>query len=258
MTNDNIKFKDIYEKLYYSYLAYYDKIWDNKTYASESSKLKTIIRVMRLSGLRGIDFYGILKAEGYKPYTIKALVQRAASLYRHGQEQKFLSTFNNPMYDLLVKSPQLFRNAYKPERLKLDFDEALTRIKTIEDEATREMCLALLKSGLRIHEAYKVNYVTASVIGKGDKERFTAFTFPAHLEMPSEYRVRTELKKLGLKPHSLRKLLATKLSRSDLRHADIMKIMGWSSIETASKYFQSLNEEQLKQKMKEITENEQT
>ena len=116
--------------------------------------------------------------------------------------------------------------------------------------------MALLKSGLRIHEAYKVNYETSSVIGKGDKERFTAFSFPKHLQMPSEYHVRGALQKLGLKPHSLRKLLATKLSRSDLRHADIMQVMGWSSIATASKYFQSLNEEQLKQKMKEIVDNE--
>lgn len=256
MTHDKIKFQDRYEELYYSYLSYHDRIWDDKTYASESSKLKTIIRVMRTTGLRGIDFYAALKAEGYKPYTIKAFVQRAASMYRHGQEAKIVDAFNNPYNDLLARSPQLFRNAYKPERLKLNFDEALTRIKSIEDEAMREMCLALLKSGLRIHEAYKVNYETSSVVGKGDKERFTAFSFPAHLKMPSEYQVRTALAKIGLKPHSLRKLLATKLSRSDLRHADIMQVMGWSSIETASKYFQPLNEEQLKQKMKEITDNE--
>lgn len=256
MKAKQIKFEDRYEELYYSYLTYHDRIWDDKTYASESSKLKTIVRIMRISGLRGVDFYGQLKAEGYKPYTIKAFVQRAASLYKHGQEQKIVDAFSNPFSDLLARSPQLFRNAYKPERLKMDFDEAQRRIKTIEDEALREMCMALLKSGLRIHEAYKVNYETSSVIGKGDKERFTAFSFPKHLEMPSEYHVRGALQKLGLKPHSLRKLLATKLSRSDLRHADIMQVMGWSSIATASKYFQPLNEEQLKQKMKEITDNE--
>jgi integrase len=102
---------------------------------------------------------------------------------------------------------------------------------------------------------YLVNKETSSVIGKGNKERFTTFAFPEHLELPSEWQVRTALKKIGLKPHSLRKLLATKLSRnSDIKNQDILAIMGWSSLETANKYLQPLNEQQLKQKMKEILE----
>lgn len=254
MELDKIKFEDIYEKLYYSYLNYYDKIWDNKTYESEKSRLKTVIRVMRISGFRGIDFYNQLKIEGYKPYTIKKLVQRAAALYKHGQDQGFLSKFNNPMQDIITRSPQLFRNAYKAERLKLDYDEAKNRILTIANEDVREFCMQLLKTGLRIHEAYIVNQSTSSVIGKGDKERFTTFEWPANKEMPSEATVRRALAKIGLKPHSLRKLLATKLSReSSFSAQDIMTIMGWSSIETASKYYQPLKEETLKQKMKEIT-----
>lgn len=248
-----MKHTDKYEQMYYEYLSYHDSVWNDKTYASESSKLKTIIRAMRKSGLNGVAFYEALKEEGYKPYTIKSLSQRAGAVYAFAQTKGIVSNFNNPFKDLLIRHPHLFRNAYKPERLKLDFDEARKRIETIPNETIKLFCLALLTSGLRIHEAYLVNTETASVVGKGGKERFTSFLFPAHLTMPSEYQVRTALAKIGLKPHSLRKLLATKLSRSDLRHADIMTIMGWSSIETAQKYFQPLNEEELKRKMKEIT-----
>ena len=64
--------------------------------------------------------------------------------------------------------------------------------------------------------------------------------------------VRKELAKIGLKPHSLRKLLATKLSRSNMTYTDICAIFGWSSLATAQKYLQPLKEDQLKQKMKEI------
>jgi integrase len=250
-----MNFKNKYEELYYAYLTHNDKMWDDSTYKSESSRLKTIVSVLEVSGFRGQDFYAELKRQGYKPYTIKVMVQRAAAMYSHGQKLKIVSAFNNPFFDLLASAPQLFRNAYKAERLKLDFDEAMKRVLTIPQENVREACISLLKSGLRIHEMYLVNKETSSVIGKGNKERFTTFAFPEHLELPSEWQVRTALKKIGLKPHSLRKLLATKLSRnSDIKNQDILAIMGWSSLETANKYLQPLNEQQLKQKMKEILE----
>lgn len=250
--NINVKFQDKYEELYYRYLEAKDGYWDGATYNSESSKLKTIVRVLRKSGLRGISFYQELKAEGYKPYTIKSLTQRAASMYEWAIKNQVASTHTNPFADLLVSSPHLFRNAYKAERLKLDFDEAAQRIMSIPQENVRECCLSMLRSGLRIHEVFIVNKETNSVIGKGNKERFTVWAFPAHLQLPSAAQVRYALKKIGLKPHSLRKLLATKLARSDMRHMDIMALMGWSSMETATKYIQPMNEDKLKSKLEEI------
>ena len=248
-----MRYIDKYDELVYKYLEAHDPTWTDKTYATESAKLKTISRVLRISGLRGIAFYQQLKAESYHPYTIKALVTRAASLIAWGikhQVQGFgpLNTFE----DLLMSSPQLFRNVYKAERLKIGFDEAVEKIKTIPQENIREACMSLLKSGLRIHEIYKVNHETKSVIGKGDKERFTIWSFPSHLELPTENQIRYALKKVGLKPHSLRKLLATKLARnSDFSNADIMAVFGWSSIETASKYLQPETEDKLRNKIQE-------
>lgn len=243
------------EQLYYAYLTYHDNLWDDTTYKSESSRLRQIVKVIDdVSGFQGKAFYMELKRQGYKPYTIKVMVQRAASLYAHGQKLGIVDKFSNPFHDLLASSPQLFRNAYKAERLRLDYDEAKRRILTISNETVRDFCMQLLKTGLRIHEAYVVNQETSSVIGKGNKERFTTFEWPKGKEMPSEATVRRALAKIELKPHSLRKLLATKLSReSSFSTQDILKIMGWSSIETASKYYQPLKEETLKNKLKEIT-----
>lgn len=244
------KYDDIYEKMYISYMDYNDARWDSKTYKVEASKLKTILAAVRQSGLSGMEFYKELVSMGYKPYTIKALFQTAALLFAHAQKEKITSNITNPFEDFLTKNNHIFRHAYKVERLKFDFDEARRRINTLEDANIREFCLAILHSGLRISEAYKVNHDTQSVIGKGGKQRFVMFDYKGDQPPPGQARVRTALASIELKPHSLRKLLATKLSRdSSLTHIDIMTIMGWSSIETAQKYMQPLAEQELKQKV---------
>lgn len=247
-----MKYKNKYEELRYAYLDYHDKLWDSSTYRSESSKTKSIIELIeKAGGFSGVELYKLMLAEGYKPYTIKVFFQRAGAMYKFGMSNGIVPNFNNPYSDFIMSSAHLFRNAYKTERLKLDYDEALIRINTIPNIEVRDFCIALLRSGLRINEAYKINYETSSVVGKGDKERFVVFSYE-HKSMPSESMVRRELAKIGLKPHSLRKLLATKLSRSNMTYTDICAIFGWSSLATAQKYLQPLKENQLKQKMKEI------
>jgi site-specific recombinase XerD len=240
-----------YEQLRVAYLSYYDKVWDLKTYRNEASRAKTIIEALKVSGFNGMAFYAALKDMGYKPYTIKTIVQAAGRIYAHGQKEKIVDSFNNPFKDFMATSKNVFRNAYKPERLKIDFDEAHRRILTIEDENIKYFCLALLQSGLRIHEAYKVDHSTSSVIGKGDKQRFVIFNYNRP-NPPSEYAVRKQLTALGLKPHSLRKLLSTKLARGGFSREDLMEIMGWSSSQTADKYNQPLFEEQLREKLQKV------
>lgn len=254
-----LKQGSVFDKVCFAYLEEQDSVWDSKTYKSESSKAKTVARAVDKSGFVGNEFYKELKKLGYKPYTIKSLVQTASRIYAFGQDAGMLNKFNNPFKDFLIKSPQVFRNAYKSERITVTFDEVKSRLQLAQaDEETKKFIIALLDSGLRIDEAYKVNHATSSVIGKGNKERFVVFNYcppttPA-AKLPSQWKVRQVLKSCGLKPHTLRKVLATKLSRdSDFSHKDIMQIFGWNSIETASKYFQSQTEEELKAKLLKAT-----
>lgn len=244
-----MKFDTKIEELRYAYLDYHDNVWSNTTYTAESSKTQTIVNAIQASGMSGTDLYTYLKDRDYGAYTIKALMQRAAAMYDFGRERGLVVSQINPFRDFLVRNAQVFRHAYKSERLTITFETAKERIESIEDDNMREFCLALLFSGLRIHEAYKVNHETSTVVGKGGKERYVMFNYRGN--PPSEYAVRKALKEIGLKPHSLRKLLATRLARSHLTHTDIMTIMGWSNIETATKYFQPLNNEQLAAKLKE-------
>jgi integrase len=251
-----MKYTDKYHETYCKYLEYHEHAWSPTTYNSEKSKLNTIIEIIKVVGASGNDLYKELKKRDYKPYSIKTLMQSASSWYEFGLRTKTIPYGINPFSDFTKRNAQVFRNAYRPSRLAVDFDKAQELIQTIPDTNLRLFCLAILHSGLRIHEAYKVNYEDSTVIGKGGKLRKTYFKYNGDIPPPTQNAVRQALLKLGLKPHDLRKLLATRLSRHGLTHSDIMEVMGWSSIETASKYFQPLNQEKLKSKLDEAIKGE--
>jgi integrase len=76
------------------------------------------------------------------------------------------------------------------------------------------------------------------VRGKGGKERIL-FGDGSAFRNINLNTLRRELKKVGLKPHSLRKLFVTRLAkRGDLTDADLCEVMGWESYETARSYIQ--------------------
>jgi integrase len=63
---------------------------------------------------------------------------------------------------------------------------------------------------------------------------------------PAASTFRYHLNKVGLKPHTLRKLCASKLARQDkIKEQDLLKVFGWASMETASIYLQAKNNEEL-------------
>lgn len=246
-----MNYEDKYHELYCKYLEYHEFAWTKATYNSEKSKVKTLVDLIRIVGLSGNELYKALKQEGYKPYSIKALMQRAGALYEFGLNHKIVPYGVNPFSDFLKRNAQLFRNSYQPVKVGMDFDDAQTKINAIQDINMKKFCMALLHSGLRIQESYKVNYKDSTVIGKGGKLRKVYFKYDGEIPPPSQYAVRATLTSLGLKPHDLRKLLATRLARHGLTHRDIMEVMGWNSIETASKYFQPELAEKLKSKIQE-------
>jgi len=60
-------------------------------------------------------------------------------------------------------------------------------------------------------------------------------------------------KGIGLTPHSLRKLFATKLVTSGMTLPDVCNVMGWSSMQTAMSYLQVSNETKLEDQIKRAT-----
>lgn len=251
MDKIEVDLKDQYWQLYDKYLDFHKTAWTESCYKSEAARLKKIVHIIKTdTGMSGNEFHRSLMDRGYGSYTIKTMLIRAASYYEFGSNKGVFPKGMNPFKNEMQRSRTAMNRAYRPERLKVDFDTAREKISLIKDEAVRDFCMALLNSGLRIEEAYNVNHETSSVVGKGGIERTVFFDYKG--EPPSDYRVRTALKEIGLKPHSLRKLLATKLSRSGFSHADIKRIFGWSSITTADKYFQAKQDDKLRQELKEV------
>jgi integrase len=170
----------------------------------------------------------------YKPYTLKTM------FIRSGHFEQWLGK-TNEFKKWMRLHTNLFKHAYKSEELGITYDEAKERISTIRDKKVRDDCLALLSSGLRIAEITQIS--GSEVYGKGRKTRPY---FGNHVFQSSSNQIRTALKRIGLKPHSLRKLFATRLVEKGMKPQDLCKVMGWGSIQTAYRYLQPKSDSSLK------------
>lgn len=175
-----------------------------------------------------------------KPYTFKTLFIRLVKFY-----DWLIKTNNvpgpNPFRNYMEDNALLFKNVYKREAITTSFKEAKSRIQTLSEPA-RSWALHLLFNGARISEAFQGSHVK----GKGNKNRVLFNSEFQNGSLITEAQLRAELKKVGLKPHTLRKLFATELVDKGARPEDLCEILGWSSIKTAYYYLQPKKEEELK------------
>lgn len=143
------------------------------------------------------------------------------------------------------KNARLFKNAYQTSKPKITFEEAARLINKLPEGMHRNLALQILGSGERYSEAIQREGTT--IVGKGSKRRTTYRPkFTESNRTGSYASFRRALASIGLKPHDLRKLLATRLVERGMNEADLMEIMGWSSILTAKAYLQPKKEQALK------------
>jgi integrase len=221
------------------YLASKENAWSYASYKSEASRLASIPDEYLPND--PASFYRYCVSNSYKPYTIKTLFIRAAQLAGFGWPDQV-----NQYTKFMQENARLFKNAYTPKRPQLSFSDAVTLIKANLSPDLAAQALALLSSGLRISEANNVK--NGVVIGKGSKPRQVhnapEVTIVAH-------QLRRALKPLGLTPHSLRKLAATRAVELGAREAELLAMFGWNSMQTASLYVTAANTASLAAKMKE-------
>ena len=192
--------------------------------------------------------YSALSDHGSAPYTIKTTFIIAAGYWDWCNG----AAHGNPYREFMKKYRQLFLYAYTKEQLTTDYESARSMINGIEDSTIKGHALFLLNSGLRLSESYKVfekgnRYY---VEGKGGKVREVFFTPP--FKLAPRRALYSTLKRLGLKPHSLRKLFATKLVKGGMDLQDVCKVMGWSSLNTAMSYLQSSTDSQLQNHIQDM------
>lgn len=138
---------------------------------------------------------------------------------------------------------RLFKHVYERHQPTVTFSQARDLIQTINNNKYRDAALFLLDTGLRISEITAIR--GSKVKGKGGKVRTIFKRAPEGIEGISIQMLRKELRKIGLKPHDLRKILATHLYESGLSQRDLMAVFGWETFETASAYIAAKKEDDL-------------
>lgn len=221
------------------YLADHQNAWAPSTLKSESSKLNKYGHLVDQDPAKA--FKSLTK--DLKPYTIKTLFIRL-SHYKQWQVDKGLDE-TNTYKEFLRKHANKFKHVYDRKPVKVDYNTTLSRIRSLSDQDVRETAEFLLKSGLRISEAYKVK--DGFVVGKGSKKR-PVFVDPPQT-LASQKRLRDGLSSIELTPHDLRKLCATRLVEKGADAATLCHVMGWTKIETAYRYIQPKNNESIKEMM---------
>lgn len=154
------------------------------------------------------------------------------------------------------ENKKLFKNSYERKKAPCSFEEAKKRLGKIEDAAVRLKATSLLMHGLRYSELGTVE--DGSLYGKGDKRRrLYGLDVPAELlvevKKVSYSTLNKALSDVGLKPHDLRKIFATRLVERGINHFDLCEVMGWSSIQTATCYIAPRDAAALNEFVKDAT-----
>ncbi len=140
---------------------------------------------------------------------------------------------------------RLFANSYVKERLDITYEEAASAINSIENTAVKKRALEILNGAVRYCESAQP--IGETVVGKGGTIRpdfRTEIAGPAYEgSYVSFWRA---MKKVGLKPHTLRKLALTRLVENGASLFDLMEVAGWSSTQPASSYIQPKQTAKLK------------
>lgn len=207
--------------------------WSKATQRSERARLLANLELLN----EGPD--AVVAKSSLKAYSLKTLFMRA------GELADFANYAPNAYKSYLKDNALLFKNVYERVSVKVSFDEARERVTKITDAKVQRVALAILASGLRANEALSYDG-SGQVLGKGAKRRDVFIDDNLAAEGVSYMQLYRGLKTVGLKPHDLRKLAATKLAGCGIREADLMAVFGWSSMQTASYYLQTKNKSELK------------
>lgn len=214
---------------------------------SDSTKTSEYWRLQRFPQNLDEDpqmVWGLL--QDLSPYSRKTSWIRLCSFYDWLIEKGY-KLGPNKFRQWMKDNARQFKYVYETKTPEIDYQQAKEAIIKIPSEAIRKKCYQLLEGGLRYSESTKIDGDVC--IGKGGKQR-TVFV-KAVKEQPSYKSVYKALKKIGLKPHDLRKIKATYVARKGASVEDLCRIFGWSSLNTAINYLAPKTKERLKELMDE-------
>lgn len=217
------------------YLKEHSEAWAASTLRVESRRLRRLAEHLE-QGPAALETY--LQEQGNAPYSIKTALIRIAHF------EKWLGQDLGYSRHLKFKARK-YKHVYQRREVNLTAEKVNQAIARIPADS-RPTVEFMLLTGLRISEVYAVQQDAQGlfVVGKGGKPRRIYGTKELP-EFSSLHKVRRALAKVGLRPHDLRKIAATRLAVAGLEPHNLCKVFGWSSIATAYYYLQTDKDETL-------------
>lgn len=224
----------------HQYVASKSLAWAPSTVRSEASRLYKLAN--HVTG--AADYLYAHLASTSRPYSIVTAWTRVVAFYDYLIETGQVMG-PNPYTIFRRANSRLFKNKYQTKIVNKSFDEVRLIVDAMSESTERRICAALLFGGLRLHEVNKLT--SGGVEGKGGKVRpyFGPSLENTTYTQQDMAKARARLKSHGLTPHDLRRLCATELVAKGLKEADLLKVMGWSSILTAKAYLQPKRDAEL-------------
>lgn len=224
------------------YLSSRQNKWAASTLRSEAARLNAVAK--SLDG----DPNSLLQAtQELAPYSKVTTWTRVISFVDWLIEQGYVDG-PNQYRSYRRTNHQVFKNPYKRKHPEISYKEALLRVSGIKDEETRKAAQIILKTGLRAHELHTIE--DGSVVGKGGKLR--PLYYRGQVPKVPYIKLYRELKKVGLKPHDLRKLFASRLVEKGANEFQLTELMGWSKLDTAQSYVRN-DPKKLKALVREVS-----
>lgn len=222
------------------YIADHSLSWAPSTLKSEKHRLYGVADL--LTG-DAIQFWTHLEAT-QKPYGRVTTWTRVVDFWTWMLDNHHTQG-DNPYAAFRRKNARLFKNTYQTKTPEITFEEAIRRIKCITKSGDRGLALQIIGSGERYSESIQSG--SNAIRGKGNKLRTTYRPEAEKENKQSSYAsFNRSLRSIGLKPHDLRKLFASRLVEKGVKEADLLRIMGWSSMATAKAYLQPKNDAEIR------------
>lgn len=199
--------------------------WGELTMLNERYRLLALAEVIDGDPER---LWGHLLKEGIKPYTRKQTWIAVSAFW------DFASTGANPYRRFKKKNGRLFRHCYERRPAEMSVEECKKRIERIEAKESRKLAELLLLTGCRYSEFQTLK--DGKVRGKGGKVRELAVDVKPYRYPFNRTTFYRHLKKVGLKPHDLRKIRASSVVEKGANLFELLAIFGWESAETAKSY----------------------
>lgn len=214
-----------------------DEYMDSKQYAWAPSTLRSeLYRLQSVSDKLDGNPVKLWKGIQYqKPYSRLTTWTRVTEYWQWLMDEGKISYGKNPYKEWRTKNARVFKNVYLKKTPEITYQEAKERIGTITDPRVREKALRLLEGGLRFSESDTLR--DGTVNGKGSKRR-RAFCTEGTIDCGYGVVYRA-LRKIGIRPHDLRKLFLSRLVEMGANEFELCEVAGWSNLNTASSYIKT-------------------